>query len=119
VDIQKDGVIEFKPAEFEVEIKRNGKMAEVEIKNYLSNQILQKMNLDAGLFKMEVKDFKSQIDYVLIDTNYNGQIFTTCISDVPVKKKDLIKGCYIVQVEGKIAIKIVDMLGEESLFVEM
>ena len=118
VDIQKDGVIEFKPAEFEVEIKRNGKMAEVEIKSYLSHQILQKMNLDAGLFKMEIKDFKSQIDYVLIDTNYNGKIFTTCISDVPAKKKDLIKGCYSVAVEGKIAIKIVDMLGEESLFVE-
>ncbi len=118
VDIQKDGVIEFKPAEFEVEIKRNGKMAEVEIKNYLSHQILQKMNLDAGLFKIEIKDFKSQIDYVLIDTNYNGQIFTTCISDVPAKKKELIKGSYSVSVEGKIAIKIVDMLGEESLFVE-
>ncbi len=118
VDIQKDGVIEFKPAEFEVEIKRNGKMAEVAIKNYLSHQILQKMNLDAGLFKMEIKDFKSQIDYVLIDTNYNGQIFTTCRSDVPAKKKDLIKGSYSVSVEGKIAIKIVDMLGEESLFVE-
>lgn len=118
VDIQKDGVIEFKPAEFEVEIKRNGKMAEVEIKNYLSNQILQKMNLGAGLFKMEVKDFKSQIDYVLIDTNYNGQIFTTCRSDVPAKKKDLIKGCYSISADGKIAIKIVDMLGEESLCVE-
>ncbi len=117
-DIQKDGIIEFKPAEFEFEIKRNGKTAEVEIKNYISNQILQKLNLDRGLFAQEVKDFKSQIDYVLIDTNYNGEIFTTCISDVPARKKDLIKGSYTISAEGRIAIKIVDMLGEESLFTE-
>ena len=117
-DIQKDGMIAFKPAEFEIAITRNGETAEVEIKNYISNQILQKMNVDRNLFTLEINDFKSQIDYVLIDTNYNGEVFTTCLSDVPAKKKDLITGKYRISAQGKIAIKIVDMLGEESLFVE-
>ena len=116
-DIQKDGMIAFKPAEFEIAITRNGETAEVEIKNYISNQILQKMNVDKNLFTLEINDFKSQIDYVLIDTNYNGEVFTTCLSDVPAKKKDLITGKYRISAQGKIAIKIVDMLGEESLFV--
>ena len=71
-DIQKDGIIEFKPAEFEIEIKKNGNMAEIEIKNYLSHQILQKMNIDRTLFDTQITDWRSQIDYILIDANYNG-----------------------------------------------
>jgi len=117
-NIQKDGVIQFKPAEFEIEIKKNGKTAEIEIKNYLSNQILQKLNLDKNLFNLEIADWRSQIDYILIDTNYNGEIFTTHFSDVPKRKKDLINGKYKLEAQGKIAIKIVDMLGEESLFID-
>ena len=117
-NIQKDGIIEFKPAEFEIEIKQNGKMAEVEIKNYLSHQILQKMNIDRGLFDNQITDWRSQIDYILIDTNYNGEIFTTHFSDVPKRKKDLITGKYTLETKGKIAVKIVDMLGEESLFID-
>ena len=117
-DIQKDGVIQFKPAEFEIEIKKNGKTAEIEIKNYLSHQILQKMNLEKSIFDTQITNFKSQIDYILIDTNYNGEIFTTHFSDVPKRKTDLIKAKYTLEAQGKIAIKIVDMLGEESLFID-
>jgi DNA modification methylase len=116
-DIQKDGIIEFKPAEFEIEIKKNGNTAEIEISNYLSHQILQKMNIDKTLFDTQITDWRSQIDYILIDTNYNGEIFTTHFSDVPKRKKDLITGKYNLETKGKIAVKIVDMLGEESLFV--
>ena len=117
-DIQKDGVIQFKPAEFEIEIKKNGKTAEIEIKNYLSHQILQKMNLEKSIFDTQITNFKSQIDYILIDTNYNGEIFKTHFSDVPKRKTDLIKAKYTLEAQGKIAIKIVDMLGEESLFID-
>ncbi len=116
-DIQKDGIIESKPAEYEIGIKRNGNMAEIEIKNYLSHQILQKMNLQQDIFETEIKDFRSQIDYVLIDTNYNGDIFCVCHGDVPKRKRDFIEGKYNQISVGKIAVKIVDMLGEESLFV--
>ncbi|MCE2687482.1 MAG: hypothetical protein LW595_02905, partial [Rickettsiales bacterium] len=117
-NIQKDGIIEFKSAEFEIEIKKNSNMAEIEIKNYLSHQILQKMNIDRTLFDTQITDWRSQIDYILIDTNYNGEIFTTHFSDVPKRKKDLINGKYKLETKGKIAIKIVDMLGEENLFID-
>jgi len=58
------------------------------------------------------------IDYILIDTNYDGKTFHIVYSDVPEKKDDLIKGKYeleIPAVKTKIAVKIVDMLGEEIL----
>jgi len=61
------------------------------------------------------------IDYVLIDTDYNGEVFHIVCSDVPQKKTDLVKGKYEIDTkEGKtkVAVKIVDMLGEEVLVVE-
>ena len=50
-----------------------------------------------------------------IDTNYNGAVFNVCISDVPAKKKDLVKGEYKLELSkgSKVQVKIVDMLGEE------
>jgi hypothetical protein len=61
------------------------------------------------------------IDYVLIDTNYDGKTFHIVYSDVPKKKDDLIKGKYELEIpekKTKIAVKIVDMLGEEVLIVK-
>lgn len=61
------------------------------------------------------------IDYVLIDTNYDGKTFHIVYSDVPKKKDDLIKGKYELEISEKrtkIAVKIVDMLGEEVLIVK-
>jgi len=58
------------------------------------------------------------IDVVLIDTNYNGEVFNIRHSDVPEKKTDFIKAGYEFEIEkGKrtVAVKIIDMLGEEVL----
>lgn len=65
------------------------------------------------------KDFFAQlIDVVLIDTDYNGKVFNITYSDVPEKKKDLVDGKYELDIPKKkttIALKIIDMLGEEVL----
>jgi len=59
------------------------------------------------------------IDVVLIDNNYNGKVFNIALSDVPEKKNDLVKGKYEIELPKKkeptIAVKIIDMLGEELL----
>lgn len=76
------------------------------------------MNIDNTLFKVKIPDFRSMIDYVLIDTNYDGKTFHVVYSDVPKKRNDLIKGKYelvISKEKTKVAVKIVDMLGEELL----
>jgi len=108
-----------KPAEAKIKVKRIAKnKASVEIQNFISPTIIERLNIDNKLFKVKIPDFRSMIDTVLIDTNYNGNIFHIVYSDVPEKKNDLIKGKYEIEIpadKAKIAIKIIDMLGEEVL----
>ncbi len=61
------------------------------------------------------------IDVILVDTDYNGKVFNIKYSDVPEKKKDLVEGKYELDIPKKkttIAVKIIDMLGEEALITE-
>jgi hypothetical protein len=58
---------------------------------------------------------------VLIDTAYDGEVFDITLSDVPEKKDDLVSGRYELPAPGgatTVAVKIVDMLGEEVLITE-
>jgi DNA modification methylase len=117
-DIQKDGVFEYIPAEATVEISKENGRGKVKIVDYFSPTILQRLNLDRTIFDEYISDFRSQVDVVLIDFDYNGESFNICLSDVPKKKTDLVVGEYefdLPNPNGKIAVKIVDMLGEEVL----
>ncbi|MDP2038598.1 MAG: site-specific DNA-methyltransferase, partial [Ignavibacteria bacterium] len=111
------------PAVANVEITRfsKEKKCKVEIKDFISPTILERLNLDENLFKVKIPDFRSMIDVVLIDNNYDGSLFNIAYSDVPEKKNDLINGTYEIDLtnkDSKIAIKIIDMLGEEVLIVK-
>jgi DNA modification methylase/CRISPR/Cas system-associated endoribonuclease Cas2 len=117
-DIQKDGLIAFEPAVANVSIKKDGVKTLVEIKNYLSPTILKRLEIDKNLFEEQITDFKAQIDMVLFDFNFDGKVFNVCESDIPAKKKDFIKGKYEFDASNKIAVKIIDMLGEETLIIE-
>lgn len=109
-----------KPAQAEVEITKTKDKGKVILKDFISPTIIQRLNIDSKLFQAKIKDFRSQIDVVIIDTDYNGEVFNICISDVPEKKKDFVKGKYefaIISEDSKIAVKIIDMLGEEVLII--
>jgi DNA modification methylase len=110
-----------KPAEAKVKIKRKDGKAIIEIKDFISPTIVERLNIDNKLFKVKIPDFRSMIDCVLIDTNYDGKTFHIVYSDVPEKKQDLVNGKYEIEFpkkKAKIAVKIIDMLGEEVLLVE-
>jgi len=52
----------------------------------------------------------------MIDPAYDGKVFNVALSDVPERKADLVEGAYELDApSGKttVAVKIVDMLGEE------
>ncbi|MBU1706157.1 site-specific DNA-methyltransferase [Patescibacteria group bacterium] len=120
-DIQKDGIMAFDRAQAEVEIVKKDGKASVEIKDYFSPTILKRLDLDRTVFDEQITDFRAQIDVILIDTDYNGKTFNICISDVPEKKKDFVKAKYEFEFKDKkqkIAVKIIDMMGEEVLIVE-
>jgi len=110
-----------KPAEAKVRIKRKNSKVLIEIKDFISPTIIERLNIDNKLFKVKIPDFRSMIDCVLIDNNYNGNTFHIVYSDVPKKKNDLVEGKYEIEIpkkKTKVAVKIIDMLGEEVLVVE-
>ena len=102
-----------------VNIKRKGKdKAVIEIKDFNSPTIIERINPAESLLKIKIPDFRAMIDVVLIDTNYNGKTFNIAHSDVPEKKTDYVAGKYELDIPAKktkIAVKIVDMLGEETV----
>ncbi|MFX0209451.1 MAG: DNA methyltransferase, partial [Candidatus Hodarchaeota archaeon] len=107
-----------KPAKAKVDVKRKGEKATIEIKSFISPTIIERINDPESLMKVKIPDFRSMIDAVLIDTNYNGKVFSIKYSDVPEKKNDLVEGKYEVEIPKKktsVAVKIIDMLGEEVI----
>lgn len=120
VNIQDNGVISYEKPEMDISITRKDKTATIELKDYISPTILKRLDIDRTVFGEQIKDFRSQIDVVLIDTDYDGKVFHICESDVPARKADFVEGKYTVTLakkDAKIAVKIIDMLGEESLIV--
>lgn len=111
-----------KPDEAKVRMERTDKTkGKVVIEDFISPTIIERLNMDNKLFKIKIPDFRSMIDTVLIDNNYNGKTFHIVYSDVPEKKDDLIKGEYEIEIlENKtvVAVKIIDMLGEEVIITE-
>jgi len=110
-----------RPAEAKISIKRKNNKAIIEIKDFISPTIIERLNIDNTLFKVKIPDFRSMIDCVLIDTNFDGNTFHIVYSDVPEKKTDLVAGKYEIKTpkrKTKVAVKIIDMLGEEVLFVK-
>lgn len=113
-----------KPAEAKVEILRsaqNDRLAVIKIKDFISPTIVERLNIDNKLFRVKIPDFRSMIDCVLIDNDYNGSTFHIVYSDIPEKKNDLIKGKYEIEIpkdKTTVAVKVIDMLGEEVLFVK-
>lgn len=118
---EKGGFIIHEPPRAKVEIKRIKKdVARIEIKEFISPTVIKRFNLEGSLLQKTIEDFRSMIDFVLIDPNYDGKVFKSVYVDIPKKKQELIKGKYEIKVlPGKttVAIKIVDVLGDEILIV--
>ena len=120
-DIQKDTITTEKPAEAEVSIAKRGKKVKINILDYISPSILARMELDRTIFNEQIDDFRAQIDCALFDTDYNGKHFNIVESDVPGKKRDYVRGDYefaLPRPGARVAVKIIDMLGEETIIVK-
>ncbi len=112
-------------ARAEVRIKRQtSKVSEtlevlvVEIEDFISPTIVERLEMGTPLFKAQIPDWRAMVDVVLIDTAYDGKVFNVALSDVPEKKNDLVSGHYELEaLDGPttVAVKIIDMLGEEVL----
>jgi DNA modification methylase len=106
------------PAQAQVQVERLDGRLRVEIEDFISPTIVERLEMDTPLFKAQIPDWRAMVDVVLIDTAYDGQVFNIALSDVPEKKDDLVSGRYELPApEGPttVAVKIIDMLGEEVL----
>ena len=120
-DIGSEGITTFEPASAEVNFERDGDSVTVTIADYISPTILARMDIDRTIFDEQIDDFRAQIDCVQIDTDYTGEHFKIVKSDVPKKKEDFVDGEYTVSLlrpDARVAVKIIDMLGEETVITE-
>ena len=120
-DIGSEGITTFEPASAEVNFERDGDSVKITIAEYISPTILARMDIDRTIFDEQIDDFRAQIDCVLIDRDYTVEYFKIDVSDVPEKKDDFVAGEYTVSLprpEARVAVKIIDMLGEETVIIE-
>jgi hypothetical protein len=114
------------PAQAQVQIERvqtsevwqTSEVLVVEIEDFISPTIVERLEMDTPLFKAQIPDWRAMVDVVLIDTTYNGEVFDINLSDVPERKNDLVSGHYELPAPDgptTVAVKIIDMLGEEVL----
>lgn len=117
----KKSLIFKKKPEARIEVKAKDKKLTVIIKEFYSPILMRKLELENEKVidkktQTKVEDFKQIIDSVAIDVDYDGKLFNAEIIDLP-DKKELIKAeyNYTYKTSGKntVAIKIVDVLGEE------
>lgn len=119
--LDKQGVIFKQKPEAEISVKPKGGKVTVKIEDFISPILMRKLEIenDKTLKKeaqAKVEDFRQIIDSVAIDVDYDGKLFNAEIIDVPAKN-ELIKAEYEIEYAKKgkqtLAIKIVDVLGEE------
>ncbi|MGH2362982.1 MAG: site-specific DNA-methyltransferase, partial [bacterium] len=110
--------IKHEPARAKVKIARRKDKIVVEIEDFISPTIIERLHQQAGILSPKIDDWRAMVDVVTIDRAYNGQVFNVALSDVPERKSDLVAGRYEIPApagETTVAVKIIDMLGEEVL----
>ncbi len=110
------GFIKHEALSAVIDVKREGDELTVEITDVFSPTIMQRLNMEAGLFRAHIEDWRAVVDCVMLDTQYDGQVFNVVLSDVPVRKQDLVQGRYQLPAPppgATVAVKVIDMLGEE------
>ena len=100
-----------------------GETINVTIDDFISPTILERLkqqNKDNPLFQPQIGDWRSMVDSVMIDADYDGEVFNIMLADVPERKNDLVEGKYVVEAKkgAAVAVKVTDMLGEEVLVVK-
>jgi hypothetical protein len=109
---------QHQPARARVKVVRKDDAVGVQVQDFISPSIIERLQTEAGLLQPKIDDWRAMVDCVLIDPDYNGQVFRIALSDVPERKTDLVAGHYELAVgpgPRTVAVKIVDMLGEEVL----
>jgi DNA modification methylase len=117
-DSKYGGFIKHEPLEASVSVERKHDELHIKVEDVFSPTIVQRLNMESGVFRARIDDWRAVVDCILIDTDYDGEVFNVALSDIPEKKTDLVQGEYTLPAPAKgsqVAVKIIDMLGEELI----
>jgi DNA modification methylase len=109
---------QHQPARARVKVARRDETAAIEVQDFISPSIIERLQAQADLLQPKIDDWRTMVDCILIDPDFDGRVFRIGVSDIPERKTDLVVGRYEVPVgRGKrtVAVKLIDMLGEEVL----
>ena len=121
ITTDKKNLVFKKPPEAHIEVKNKEKKLSIVIKEFYSPILMRKLEIENSKaikkeYQAKVEDFRQIIDSVAIDVDYSGDLFNAEIMDLPTKR-ELIKADYSWEYSKKgkytVAIKVVDVLGEE------
>lgn len=107
--------------EARVEVKAKDRKLSVEIKDFFSPLLMRKLEVENEKIikdehKVRVEDFRQVVESVALDVDYTGKLFNAEVIDLPEQDKFIdTKYVWEYPKKGKytVAIKIVDVLGEE------
>ena len=117
-DRKAGGFIKHEPMSVQAHLQREDDKLIVRIDDVVSPSIIARLDLQEGIFRASIPDWRAVVDCVLIDTQHNGDIFNVTLADVPARKQDLVAGRYELPAPpagAAVAVKVIDMLGEECV----
>lgn len=112
---------EHQPCSAKVRMTREDEGVRVTIDDFVSPTILERLSQQSGVLQAHITDWRAMVDSVMIDPAYGGDVFNVGLSDIPEQRDDLVTGDYLLPLgvdQTTVAVKITDMLGEETLIVE-
>lgn len=117
-DRKAGGFIKHEPMSVQASAQRDGDKLIVTIADVVSPSIIARLDLQEGIFRAQIPDWRAVVDCILIDADHNGAVFNVTLADVPERKQDLVAGRYELAappVGAVVAVKVIDMLGEERV----
>jgi DNA modification methylase len=117
-DRKAGGFIKHEAMSVQASLMRDGDKLLVQIDDVVSPSIIARLDLQEGVFRAQIPDWRVVVDCVLIDANHKGEVFNVTLADVPERKQDLVLGRYEIPAppaDATVAVKVIDMLGEERV----
>ncbi|MBP6651989.1 MAG: site-specific DNA-methyltransferase [Xylophilus sp.] len=119
-DRKAGGFIKHEPMSVQTHLGRDGDRLVVQIDDVVSPSIIARLDLQEGIFRAQIPDWRAVVDCILIDACHDGAVFNVTLADVPARKQDLVSGRYELPAPpsgSAVAVKVIDMLGEERVVV--
>lgn len=114
------GFLSHTPAKARISIARRKDRVVVEVTDFISPTIVERLRSQAGVVQPVIDDWRAMVDSIMIDPAYDGAVFTVALADIPEKKTEFVQARYDLPAppgETTVAVKITDMLGEEVLVI--